>query len=45
MGYRYVHVAGEILVARTMGDLELFDKTHDLTGWVISPSWGFQVTW
>ncbi len=45
VGYRYVHVAGEILVARTMGDLELFDKTHDLTGWVISPSWGFQVTW
>lgn len=45
IGFKYVHVAGEILVARTTGELDLYDQQHTLKGWVISPSWGFHVTW
>jgi hypothetical protein len=45
IGFKYVHVAGEILVARTTGDLNLYDEDYSLKGWVISPSWGFHVTW
>lgn len=45
IGYRFVHVAGEVYVARSYGELELFDEAYDLKGWIISPTWGFQVTW
>lgn len=43
VGYRWIHMAGEISVFRTRGDLEAYGDTYSQKGWIVAPHWGVLV--
>ncbi|MCP4805006.1 MAG: hypothetical protein GY913_17075 [Proteobacteria bacterium] len=44
VGYRWIHLAGELTVVHTRGSLEAFGEEHSQQGWIVAPHWGVQVT-
>jgi len=44
VGFRWVHLVGELSVIRARGEVDIFGDVHDLSGLILAPSWGLQGT-
>ena len=43
VGYRWIHLAGELTVVHTRGTLDAFGEEHSQRGWIVAPHWGVMV--
>lgn len=44
LGYRWLHAFAELALLYSVGGIEVFGTDYDLSGIVIAPAWGLQIT-